>query len=72
MKGNFVLWQQQQFHHVHKSSLINRLLVTFIVITLLHRIISSIDNLVKGAAGQAIECYNLMSENDQMEGLNNG
>jgi len=35
-------------------------------------IISSIDNLVKGAAGQAIECYNLMSENDQMEGLNNG
>ena len=35
-------------------------------------IISSIDNLIKGAAGQAIECYNLMCGNNQMEGLENG
>ena len=35
-------------------------------------IISAIDNLVKGAAGQAIECYNLISGNDQMQGLKNG
>ena len=35
-------------------------------------IISAIDNLVKGAAGQAIECYNLMTGNYQLKGLNNG
>lgn len=35
-------------------------------------IISAIDNLVKGAAGQAIECYNLMMGNNQIQGLKNG
>ncbi len=35
-------------------------------------IISAIDNLVKGAAGQAIECYNLMTGNYQLKGINNG
>ena len=35
-------------------------------------IISAIDNLVKGAAGQAMECYNLMCEYKQTEGLING
>ena len=34
-------------------------------------IISAIDNLIKGAAGQAIECYNLVCGNDQMQGLIN-
>ncbi len=32
-------------------------------------IISAIDNLVKGAAGQAIECYNLIMGNNQRQGL---
>ena len=35
-------------------------------------VISSIDNLVKGAAGQAVECYNLMNGFDQSTGLVNG
>ena len=35
-------------------------------------VISSIDNLVKGAAGQAVECYNLMYGFDQSTGLVNG
>ena len=35
-------------------------------------VISSIDNLVKGAAGQAIECYNLMNGFSQSTGLDNG
>ena len=35
-------------------------------------IISAIDNLVKGAAGQAMECYNLMCGYKQTEGLING
>ncbi len=35
-------------------------------------VISSIDNLVKGAAGQAIECYNLMNGFSQNTGLDNG
>ena len=35
-------------------------------------VISSIDNLVKGAAGQAIECYNLMNGFSQSTGLENG
>ena len=35
-------------------------------------VISSIDNLVKGAAGQAIECYNLMTGFDQRAGLDDG
>ncbi len=35
-------------------------------------VISSIDNLVKGAAGQAVECYNLMSGFNQSTGLVNG
>tara|TARA_Y100001970_G_scaffold282302_1_gene394880 strand:+ start:561 stop:1580 length:1020 start_codon:yes stop_codon:yes gene_type:complete len=35
-------------------------------------VISSIDNLVKGAAGQAIECYNLMNGFSQSTGLVNG
>ncbi len=35
-------------------------------------IISSIDNLVKGAAGQAVECYNLMNGFSQSTGLDNG
>ena len=35
-------------------------------------IISAIDNLVKGAAGQAMECYNLLSGNNQLKGLDNG
>ena len=35
-------------------------------------LISSIDNLVKGAAGQAIECYNLMSGFNQSTGIKNG
>ena len=35
-------------------------------------VISSIDNLVKGAAGQAVECYNLMNDFDQSTGLDNG
>ena len=35
-------------------------------------VISSIDNLVKGAAGQAVECYNLMNGFDQSAGLVNG
>ena len=35
-------------------------------------IISAIDNLVKGAAGQAIECYNLMCGSNQLKGLGNG
>ena len=34
-------------------------------------VISSIDNLVKGAAGQAVECYNLMNGFDQSTGLVN-
>ena len=35
-------------------------------------VISSIDNLVKGAAGQAVECYNLMNGFKQSTGLVNG
>ena len=35
-------------------------------------VISSIDNLVKGAAGQAVECYNLMNGFDQSTCLVNG
>ena len=35
-------------------------------------IVSAIDNLVKGAAGQAIECYNLMTGNHQLKGIYNG
>ena len=35
-------------------------------------VISAIDNLVKGAAGQAMECYNLVCGYKQTEGLNNG
>ena len=35
-------------------------------------VISSIDNLVKGAAGQAVECYNLMNGFNQSTGLDNG
>lgn len=35
-------------------------------------VISSIDNLVKGAAGQAVECYNLMNDFGQRTGLENG
>ena len=35
-------------------------------------VISSIDNLVKGAAGQAVECYNLMNGFSQNTGLDNG
>lgn len=35
-------------------------------------LISSIDNLVKGAAGQAVECYNLMNGFDQSTGIKNG
>ena len=35
-------------------------------------VISSIDNLVKGAAGQAVECYNLMNGFNQNIGLENG
>ena len=35
-------------------------------------IISAIDNLVKGAAGQAVECYNLITGNYQLKGMNNG
>jgi len=35
-------------------------------------IISAIDNLIKGAAGQAVECYNLVCGNNQMQGINNG
>lgn len=35
-------------------------------------IISAIDNLVKGAAGQAVECYNLLCGNNQMQGIDNG
>ena len=35
-------------------------------------VISSIDNLVKGAAGQAVECYNLMHGFSQSTGLGNG
>ena len=35
-------------------------------------VISSIDNLIKGAAGQAVECYNLMNGFDQSTGLVNG
>ena len=35
-------------------------------------VISSIDNLVKGAAGQAVECYNLMNGFNQSMGINNG
>ena len=35
-------------------------------------VISSIDNLVKGAAGQAVECYNLINGFNQSAGLENG
>ena len=35
-------------------------------------IISSIDNLIKGAAGQAVECYNLMHGFNQSKGLSSG
>ena len=35
-------------------------------------VISSIDNLLKGAAGQAVECYNLMNGFSQSTGLKNG
>ena len=35
-------------------------------------IISAIDNLVKGAAGQAVECYNLICGYNQMQGIENG
>ncbi len=35
-------------------------------------VISSLDNLIKGAAGQAVECYNLMNGFDQSTGLVNG
>lgn len=34
--------------------------------------ISAIDNLLKGAAGQAVECYNLMTNSPQRMGLDNG
>ena len=34
-------------------------------------LISSIDNLVKGAAGQAVECYNLMNGFNQSTGIKN-
>ena len=46
---------------VHYSNIENQIIV-----------ISSIDNLVKGAAGQAIECYNLMNGFNQSTGLDNG
>jgi N-acetyl-gamma-glutamyl-phosphate reductase len=32
-------------------------------------VLSAIDNLVKGAAGQAIQCFNLMSGFDEKAGL---
>ena len=35
-------------------------------------VIAAIDNLVKGAAGQAMECYNLVCGYNQMEGINDG
>ena len=35
-------------------------------------VISAIDNLVKGAAGQAMECYNLVCGYNQMEGIKDG
>jgi len=35
-------------------------------------LISSIDNLVKGASGQAVECYNLMNGFNQSTGIKNG
>lgn len=35
-------------------------------------LIASIDNLVKGAAGQAVECYNLMNGFNQSTGIKNG
>ena len=46
---------------IHHSNIENQVVV-----------ISSIDNLVKGAAGQAVECYNLMNGFDQSTGLVNG
>ena len=46
---------------VNKSNIENQVIV-----------ISSIDNLVKGAAGQAVECYNLMNGFNQSTGLDNG
>ena len=46
---------------VYKSNIENQVIV-----------ISSIDNLVKGAAGQAVECYNLMNGFNQSTGLDNG
>ena len=46
---------------VNKSNIENQVIV-----------ISSIDNLVKGAAGQAVECYNLMYGFNQSTGLDNG
>jgi N-acetyl-gamma-glutamyl-phosphate/LysW-gamma-L-alpha-aminoadipyl-6-phosphate reductase len=33
-------------------------------------ILSSIDNIVKGAAGQAIQCFNIMNNLDEKTGLN--
>ena len=46
---------------VHYSNIENQIIV-----------ISSIDNLLKGAAGQAVECYNLMNGFSQSTGLDNG
>jgi N-acetyl-gamma-glutamyl-phosphate reductase len=46
---------------VNKSNIENQVIV-----------ISSIDNLIKGAAGQAVECYNLMHGFNQSTGIENG
>ena len=46
---------------IYKSAIKNQIIV-----------ISTIDNLVKGASGQAIECYNLMNGYNQMQGISHG
>ena len=43
---------------VHQSSIKNQILIT-----------SCIDNLIKGASGQAVECFNLLYAFDQNTGL---
>ena len=57
-KNNDLMWHLPRDMKFFKSTTENQVVI-----------ISAIDNLVKGAAGQAIECYNLIMGNNQRQGL---
>ena len=71
---NIILMDIDQVPEIAKVSFTNKCQIGVYPSTISNQlvIISSIDNLVKGAAGQAIECYNLMCGHNQMKGLTNG